>query len=634
MASDFARTVELLNQHFHTHMTLVEFDSKTPQQLVALLQEVLELVSADQKRDPNLDERTISARQADFVRVVLAFKPPITDSQLAEALLNGDKDIIIPLIQHVLQSLPTMQERAYLARYVRALVVPEDCLTDPAIVETYKAYRELIATFKATHAELREARKGGGADVEGLIGQVKAAQEENEGLRDRIRALETANSRAINYKKMLEACSSFINERNDAARLQEGKDDQQRLLQTAEMLHGQTAERVRAFRDSHRVKEPEALFQSLQDEVNTNKFVVEDRLRKEAQAHVTRIRLLQKVLRERAPSAEEQQSMQMDVRRLRLEINGLRERNGGDSSSDGDAQFLRNQQVLLESRKNQLRKEIADLETQVRESSNASLSASLPAPAKPLVAMPTGPELAQYLQTVRQKIHRKERLNAKINDVRKEYAVLHTTEQILQKRDSNLQEYLSQLERQRGVEGFRETQDDIERVSGLKAELDEINGRTLEDISRMVSEMNRKIAERKSILEPKVTRAEELKRMIGQLASEHAASHTAYKNANAGFELEFTRVQTETKKAAADVNAEESKLHGLYSRIHITSALAAQCAKGTALVERYQRHLRQLEDEGEALRSNHRTIKTTLESDTRQLQLFGDLKALLNAKLS
>ena len=57
-------------------------------------------------------------------------------------------------------------------------------------------------------------------------------------------------------------------------------------------------------------------------------------------------------------------------------------------------------------------------------------------------------------------------------------------------------------EARKGVSGFRETQDALENVSSMKSEFDDMKGRTLEDISRMVQQLNTRIEKKKSILAP------------------------------------------------------------------------------------------------------------------------------------
>ena len=58
------------------------------------------------------------------------------------------------------------------------------------------------------------------------------------------------------------------------------------------------------------------------------------------------------------------------------------------------------------------------------------------------------------------------------------------------------------LERKRGVAGYRETQDELEKVSSKKSELDEMKGRTLDDMSEMVRRLHAEIADRRNTLAP------------------------------------------------------------------------------------------------------------------------------------
>lgn len=58
------------------------------------------------------------------------------------------------------------------------------------------------------------------------------------------------------------------------------------------------------------------------------------------------------------------------------------------------------------------------------------------------------------------------------------------------------------LEARSGVSGFRDTQNNLEKVSEMKAQVDERKGETLEEMSDMVRELNYKISDRKASLAP------------------------------------------------------------------------------------------------------------------------------------
>ena len=58
------------------------------------------------------------------------------------------------------------------------------------------------------------------------------------------------------------------------------------------------------------------------------------------------------------------------------------------------------------------------------------------------------------------------------------------------------------VEEKAGVAGYRQTQENLEKVSATKSELDDVKGRTLEDMSEMVRRLHAEIAERRNVLAP------------------------------------------------------------------------------------------------------------------------------------
>lgn len=58
------------------------------------------------------------------------------------------------------------------------------------------------------------------------------------------------------------------------------------------------------------------------------------------------------------------------------------------------------------------------------------------------------------------------------------------------------------MEIQQGVSGFRETREELEKISDEKALADDQKSHTLEDMSNLVRVLNSKIAEKKNILAP------------------------------------------------------------------------------------------------------------------------------------
>jgi hypothetical protein len=62
--------------------------------------------------------------------------------------------------------------------------------------------------------------------------------------------------------------------------------------------------------------------------------------------------------------------------------------------------------------------------------------------------------------------------------------------QLLKSRAGDLAEFLRRLEERKGVSGYTVVQSELEKVSALKQRIDESKGATLNEISRIVDDIN------------------------------------------------------------------------------------------------------------------------------------------------
>ena len=73
------------------------------------------------------------------------------------------------------------------------------------------------------------------------------------------------------------------------------------------------------------------------------------------------------------------------------------------------------------------------------------------------------------------------------------------------------------MEADQGVAGYRETQEELEKVSTIKSEFDEMKDKTLEDMSKMVNMLNKKVEEKKGALAPFYTETNDFSEMNSKL---------------------------------------------------------------------------------------------------------------------
>ena len=58
-------------------------------------------------------------------------------SQFRQGIVQGDKSVIYPILEWLLDRIPALKQRAYLARYLVKLDVPPDFIAEPDIGDLY-----------------------------------------------------------------------------------------------------------------------------------------------------------------------------------------------------------------------------------------------------------------------------------------------------------------------------------------------------------------------------------------------------------------------------------------------------------------------------------------------------------------
>ncbi|MGH0137156.1 UNVERIFIED_CONTAM: hypothetical protein FKN15_030128 [Acipenser sinensis] len=195
------------------------------------------------------------------------------------------------------------------------------------------------------------------------------------------------------------------------------------------------------------------LMKRLEEEIKFNTYMGTDKLPKELESKTNAMQYLQKVVMEPAMGHAELGELEDKIREINIMINQLIEKRMMRNDPMDDKLSLFRQQASIIARKKEAK--------------------------------------AEELQEAREEM-------ASMDKV--------LTEKSSRVRDLDGNEVVQgdeqSLEVKQGISGYSDTQEELERVSAIKSELDEMKGRTLDDMSEMVKKLNSVIAEKKSALAP------------------------------------------------------------------------------------------------------------------------------------
>ncbi len=170
----------------------------------------IDLVSLDEKSAPELleifasvvmaiDKQTGSALSADpspdsALRVMellssLNFKSLLGAEDFINGILAANKVAIYPALVWLLKDVETFKKRAYLARYLRKIDIPEQFAAEPELLALQEEYNNAMSAFKMTHKAIDSQRAGAVNPLE-LHKEIAALDMEKEQIVNKIKSVQ------------------------------------------------------------------------------------------------------------------------------------------------------------------------------------------------------------------------------------------------------------------------------------------------------------------------------------------------------------------------------------------------------------------------------------------------------------
>ncbi|CAM9267755.1 unnamed protein product, partial [Chrysoparadoxa australica] len=472
---------------FNKNLRLVEFDEKSPLQLIQTLQEVLEEIDDRQKQDEDVRDEPQDIRGSRMLTFLRMLKFPVQGNEqegLHRGLAIGEKQVLYPVLYWLLQRLPQLQKRAYLGRYLMPVDVPVEYTQDPTLLEVMENYKALQQEFKHTHKAVDQLR-GNDLRPGELKTEIAQLEDEKRQLQDKIEKLKRNTSDEPGFEEMLEVTSRLRAVQEEEGRLAEKVHEQRILLNQAEARLEDTTRRLQRLRQSsNNSQSAQAVLGQLAGDVQELAMKAEQELPLQLAEQHRKLQQLEKERAEPRRSRDDVEEMEMLARQLERDNTSLREQVDKVLASRGDSNLtmFRSQASMaakkLEEKEAALEKaqeaaERLQQEIEMREGKLASLAGGGDAAAAGVL---TREEFKAYGAKLREKTQLYKRMKQELAQLRSETVVLHRTEQILKSRDDKLEDFLDQLETDKGVEGYRRVHAELVQRSEQTAAVDSMKG--------------------------------------------------------------------------------------------------------------------------------------------------------------
>ncbi|XP_013415931.1 intraflagellar transport protein 81 homolog [Lingula anatina] len=640
---------ELNKEPFNKNYNLISFDSLAPESLLQTLNDVLADIDPKNKidiREESADQTTV--RLMETLRI-LKYRPPTDSSNVSafrQGLVQGNKPVVYPILEWLLQNKSDLKKRAYLARYLVKLSIPPEFM-DEQMSELYQQYEMYIEEFKELHKQM-EQLKNSGFSTQEIRKDIANMEEEKEQLNRRVERLKRKVESQPNTGPMLAIARNLRLERDKEQKIAQQKLDQKNALLHTQQRHQRLQQQLKDLQQASMGATPEGLLERLEEETRVNAYMVREKLPKEIAMKRKVTQDLQKVVLEPAMGQAELDELNGKIRDMNTEINQLIEKRMRSNDPIDDKLALFRQQAAIITRKKEVaaenlrdaRDELARTEQELREKRDILKEHDGEEVLK-------GDEFKRYVNKLRGKstVYKKKR--QELAEIRAEHGVLSRTEEILKTRDNAIIQQLSAVEAKKGVSGYRDTQEELEKVSSVKSEMDDVKGRTLEDISEMVTKLVTKISEKKSALAPVIKELRPLRQQCQEITQEHEEKKHIYDTTAAGLESNRSKLEQEVRGYREEVTAEESRYHYLHCMKQILENQHQKIAdemksytssdpqeRKKAFREIYTKKIQEQENLGKGLREKQKYVRESHGPNMRQMKMWKDVRRLLEMKHS
>eukprot|EP01012_Entosiphon_sulcatum_P013707 TRINITY_DN1889_c0_g1_i1.p1 TRINITY_DN1889_c0_g1~~TRINITY_DN1889_c0_g1_i1.p1 ORF type:complete len:725 (+),score=205.41 TRINITY_DN1889_c0_g1_i1:117-2291(+) len=646
--SEIQFVVAKLNEVLRTKYTLVSFDQKRDRDLLQVLNDVVASLDPKMKIDVTTeDPQATMTRLGDFLERILGYKvTPDKAGAFQNALLTGEKQMLYSILNWVLSRMKENEKRVYLAKFLIPVDVPEDMrASDDGVQEVFQQYRILVEQFKECHKNVEKLKSA--ADPVAAKEQIQKLEQDKEQLTLRVGAIKKKLERFPAHDAVFKVSRELRGEVEEEKQLTNLNAEQLAGLKMTEQRIAMAQARLRSLSKDFGDMDVSKLIKSLQDELAANKQLLTDKLPKQIQEYSDKLHSVTSLLNETTESPEQ---LQRDILQIEREIDDIEQKSRAklDAKEESALELFRRQAKVIASRKESI---LAEIESQ--QSQKLRLQEELQEREAELypyrgAKMFKGEDFKAYANALRGKSNTYKRMKAEIQEIKAELGVLQRTEEVLVQRHQAVADQLTQIEKAKGIHGYRDKQEELLKLTEGKMEVDEAKGKTLEELSKVVQEFVANIRERRNKLAPQILELRNTRQKSQAVEQEYQQKKETYESIQHELEAEISKLQQEVDLYSQECHENESLYHRLNcqatiyevanKRVQDEKEFRANTRKYSERFrsnhEMFEHTIADLERISKDLRERKREIEENHDANLQQMAWFKNLKRLLECKIA
>jgi len=634
---------------FNYDLTLIGLSEKSPTETLQLMSDVFSVISPKHPRSDVSKEQleTVVQRLMEFLRTV-KYRPDMDQMQFRQYLAQADSIVVHPVLKWVLSQTDTLTKRAYVGYYMTPVLMPDELALDQEVADIrgeIEAYQQQFVELHKT----RDAQLAMKRDPQMLKHKTAQLEGEKEKLQEKIERVKEKTAGTDNLKALHEACSALRKQQDEEVDLMQKLVLQRQQLFHAEQKYQRNMARLRELRTSAIDGSATGILDQLREEHARMREMITEKLPRDLEKRQKRLTAVTQVLSDGFNTEADLYHLKQRQSEINSDIAAITDRQQrAEKEAQGNKAYqqLRSTQQMSNVVAKKKEEYIAKLErlSEKKEALESEYGRRVAHEdgamnVAPPTSVPGGASEEDYrvkYADIRSKLPIYKQKKKAMSDVDGELDVLERTLEVLSEKERDIMRDVNDMEREKGVQGFTETQAHLEKISEAKSAIDEEKGNMLEEISKTVTEINQAIKDRKSNLAPKIKELRTMRQNFQEIEAEHEEKKKTYDAAKHGHESKMSKLDNEVAGYKEEIATAESKYHQVNCQLKLVDVNIKRVTQGADslnLRDRYQRRAKEAEEENQELKSRQKHLKDSAAPSQEQMTMMRDLKRLMEMKM-
>jgi len=569
--------------------------------------------------------------------------------QFQKSIVQGDRNVIYPILYFLLTQYSKHKKRAYLAQFLVTIDVPSHYLVDEEMNGVYQTYKELQAEFQAAvqNVDQQKVESQSPKDLQKNIAQL---EQEKEQLVSKITTLKKRNAGKPGFKELIEATSQLRKEQEETSKLYEKSMEQKAQLDWYDQQLLVSKQRLIDIKKmAAQNTSPEKMLEILRADVSKGRNLCNEILGRELVDKSKRLQQIECMLYEAPVTQAELERLGIEIQQLQREIASLEAKFKSMSEGTQDKLAIYKSQANAAAKKRE--KAQAELEAAEKEKRTSEKKLEQKeneyANTKGTKFMKHD-DFKRYAAELRNKQLHYKKLCGILQELKAEQVVLINTEKSLRKESNDIIIRMKQIEIENAAVGFYKIDENRERISDQHAEINRDKSISLAKLTEKSAELKRLIDSQRSLLDPLLKPLNALKEQSKTLEAKYNNAKQQYESKMFKIENEKAGLQVDVDKLGSEYLKHESKYHTLAINTQITEALQARTAnevmyKTTAdkrlstqhksYSEQLKARIAELDKILKDAKTQQKSVRETADQNSKQIIGFANMKKLLEIKL-